>query len=112
MIVLALLVTLVWFGAAHARAAAQGASKIAARDQIVALQGAFESYSLDHSGYVGMTPSVLARDYGARLDGRIAGTLTISASSTTFCAQVESGGWYAALRGPSNQLVSAPTPIC
>jgi len=113
MVVLALLGILVWFGAARARAAAQGTSRTAAQDQLVALQGVFNAYGLENSGYVGMAPAVLASNYGIKLDGKIAGTLTITAtSSTSFCAQVADGGWYVAQKGPSAQLVSARHSIC
>jgi hypothetical protein len=113
MVVLALLLTVVWFGAAHARAAAQSASRTAAQDQLGALSAVFNAYRLENSGYVGMAPAVLARDYGVKLNGKIAGTLTITAASTTgFCAQVEDGGWYVAQKGPSAQLVFARQSIC
>jgi Fe2+ transport system protein B len=113
MVVLALLVAVVWFGAAHARAAAQSTSKTAAQDQLTVLKPAFNAYGLENSGYVGMAPAALARDYGVKLHGKIAGTLTITATSaTSFCAQVEDGGWYVAQKGPAAELVSAKQSIC
>jgi len=113
MVVFALLVTLVWFGATHARAAVQGTSRTVAQDQLVALKGAFNAYGVENSGYVGMTPAVLASTYGIKLNGKIAGTLTITAtSSTSFCAQVKDGDWYVAQTGPSAQPVTAKKSIC
>jgi hypothetical protein len=113
MVVLALLVLVVWFGAAHARAAVQSTSRTAAQDQLGALSPVFNAYGLENDGYVGMAPAVLVRDYGLELNGKIAGTLTITAtSSTSFCAQVEEGGWYIAQKGPAAELVSARRPIC
>jgi hypothetical protein len=113
MVVLALLVAVVWFGAAHARAAAQSASRTAAQAQLGALSTVFNAYRIENSGYVGMAPAVLARDYDVELNGKISGTLTITAASTTsFCAQVEDGGWYVAQQGPAAQPVSARQPIC
>ena len=113
MVVLLLLVAMVWFGAMHARAAARITSGTAAQDQFAALSPLFNAYGVENSGFVGMTPAVLARDYGVKLDGKISGTLEITAtSSTSFCAQVENGGWYVAQRGPAGQPVSARQPIC
>ncbi len=113
MVVLTLLVALVWFGAAHASAGAQSTSRTAAQDQLAALATTFTAYGVENSGFVGMAPAVLARDYGVTLNGKIAATLEITAtSSTSFCAQVENGGWYVAQRGPVGQPVSAKQPIC
>ena len=113
MVVLTLLVAFVWFGVAHARAAAQSTSRTAAQDQLWALSPLFGAYGVEHSGYVGMAPAVLAQESGAKLDGKITATLEITATSgTSFCAQVENGGWYVAQRGPTGQPVSARQPIC
>ena len=108
-----LLVAMVWFGAMHARAAVRITSGTAAQDQLAALSLLFNAYGVENSGFVGMTPAVLARDYGVKLDGKISGTLEITAkSSTSFCAQVENGGWYVAQRGSAGRPVSARQPIC
>jgi hypothetical protein len=113
MVVLLLLVAMVWFGAAHARAAARITSETAAQDQLAVLSPLFTAYGAENSGFVGMTPRVLARDYGITFDGKIAATLEITAtSSTSFCAQVENGGLYVAQRGPAGKQVSARQPIC
>lgn len=113
MVVLTLLVALVWFGAAHASAGAQSTSRNAAQGQLAALATTFAAYGVENSGFAGMAPAVLAHDYGLELDGKIAATLRITAtSSTSFCAQVENGGWYVAQRGPAGKPVSARQPIC
>jgi hypothetical protein len=113
MIVIALAVIGIGFGAAHARAAAQDVSRNAAETQIGVLTTAANAYGLEHSGYVGMTPESLASEYGMNLDRKIARTLTISGTSTTsFCVQVQAGSWYVAQQGPGAAVVAAKQPLC
>jgi hypothetical protein len=111
--VIVLVVLGIGFGAAHARAAAQDVSRNAAEAQIGVLAPAVSAYGLEHSGYGGMTPEILANDYGIRLDRKIARTLTIGGTSTTsYCVQVRAEGWYVAQQGPGAAIAAAKQPLC
>lgn len=81
----------------HARTVMQGAQASAAAAEIRVLNPIVSAYALDHSGYAGMTSTVLKQEYGLRLDTTTTRTLEVTgASANSFCIQVRDGAWYAA----------------
>ncbi len=111
-IVLLLLLATVGFGAVYVRGAVANAYASAAAAQLRVLAPTIEAYGLDHSGYAGMTPAALERDYGASAASSLNQKLTISASSGGYCIQVQDGDRYAAQRGPGAAIETSQAPIC
>jgi hypothetical protein len=113
MVVVGLLLAVVFIGAAHARAARQSGDVRVGEAQLAAIAPAISAYRVEYEGYQGMTAETLARDYGIKRDGTVAGSLTITtASADSYCAQVRSGGWYVAERGPNVEPEASRQPIC
>lgn len=111
-IVLLLLLAALGTGAVYARKAVENAYASAAAAQIRVLAPAIEAYALDHSGYAGMTPAALERDYGISLAAGLDQELTISAGSGGYCIQVQDGDRYAAQRGLGAAIETSQSPIC
>ena len=97
----------------NARAAMQSAQQRAAAAEIRMLDPTVAAYGLDHSGFAGMTGSVLEREYHAQLDATMKGSLQITATSAdSYCIQIREGSWYAARRGPAAAIETSQTSIC
>jgi hypothetical protein len=97
----------------NARAAMENARQSAAVAEIKILDRTVTAYSLEHSGYTGMTSSALAEDYGVQFDSVMKGTLEITgATASSYCIQIRDGAWYAAQRGPSAAIETSQKAIC
>ena len=97
----------------HARAAMESAQANVAAAEIRVLDPVVSAYGLDHSGYSGMTSTVLKQDYGVGMDTTATQTLEITgASASSYCIQVRDGAWYAAMQGPSGAIETSRSEIC